>query len=40
MDLREAVEDEEILAFIRLFDRDDKIIGAISIAPILLVLRH
>lgn len=37
MDIREAAEDEEILSFIRLFDRDDKVIGAISIAPILLV---
>ena len=37
MDIREAVEDEELLSFIRLFHDSGKIIGAISIAPILLV---
>lgn len=34
-DIRSAVEDDEIINFIKAFD--DKIIGAISIAPILLV---
>ena len=37
MDIREAIEDDEVLSFIRLFDESKKIIGAISIAPILLV---
>ena len=37
MDIREAIEDDDILSFIRLFDECKKIIGAISIAPILLV---
>ncbi len=37
MDIREAIEDDDILSFIRLFDESRKIIGAISIAPILLV---
>ena len=37
MDIRETVEDDEILSFIRLFDESKKTIGAISIAPILLV---
>lgn len=35
MDIREAIEDDSIIEFIRLFDR--KVIGAISIAPLLLV---
>ncbi len=35
MDIREAIEDEKILDFIRQFN--GKIIGAISIAPLLLV---
>lgn len=34
-DIREAIEDEQIIKFIRKFV--DKVIGAISIAPILLV---
>lgn len=34
-DIREAIEDETILEFIRQFE--DEVIGAISIAPILLV---
>lgn len=34
-DIREAIEDEHIIEFIRKFE--DKVIGAISIAPILLV---
>ena len=37
MDIREAIEDDKILSFIRLFDENKRIIGAISIAPILLV---
>ncbi len=37
MDIREAIEDDEILSFIKLFDERKMIIGAISIAPILLV---
>ncbi len=37
MDIREAIEDDDILSFIRVFDESKKIIGAISIAPILLV---
>lgn len=36
-DLREAAEDAHVLAFIKNFDRSDIIIGAISIAPILLM---
>ena len=36
-DIREAVEDADILAFIRGFSDAGKLIGAISIAPILLV---
>ena len=36
-DIREAIEDEHVLEFIKAFDRDDAIIGAISIAPILLL---
>jgi putative intracellular protease/amidase len=36
-DIREAIEDEHVLEFIKAFDRDDVIIGAISIAPILLL---
>lgn len=35
MDIREAIEDEKVIDFIRMFD--GKIIGAISIAPLLLV---
>jgi len=35
MDIREAIEDEEIIEFVRKFD--GKVIGAISIAPIILV---
>ncbi|MFR3346376.1 MAG: hypothetical protein ACLTS6_21850 [Anaerobutyricum sp.] len=35
MDIREAVEDDEVIDFIRKFD--GKVIGAISIAPIMLV---
>ena len=34
-DIREAIEDEQIIKFIRKFE--DKVMGAISIAPILLV---
>lgn len=37
MDIRDAIESQEILQFIRKFDTEDRIIGAISIAPILLV---
>lgn len=37
MDIREVIEDEEILLFIKRFNDNKKIIGAISIAPILLV---
>ena len=37
MDIREAIEDDEILSFIKLFSERKMIIGAISIAPILLV---
>ncbi len=37
MDIREAIEDDDILSFIRVFDESKKIIGAISIAPILLM---
>ena len=36
-DLRDAAEDEAVLAFIKGFDRSDIIIGAISIAPIMLL---
>lgn len=35
MDIREAIEDEEVIKFIRRFE--GKVIGAISIAPLLLV---
>ncbi len=35
MDIRESIEDEKIIDFVRKFD--GKIIGAISIAPLLLV---
>lgn len=35
MDIRDAIEDEKIIDFVRKFD--GKIIGAISIAPLLLV---
>ncbi len=37
MDIREAIEDDNIASFIRLFDENKRVIGAISIAPILLV---
>ena len=37
MDIREAIEDDEVLSFIKLFGERKMIIGAISIAPILLV---
>ncbi len=36
-DIRDAVEDAEILSFIREFHNQKKIIGAISAAPVLLV---
>ena len=36
-DLREAAEDEAVVAFVRRFDRPDIVIGAISIAPMLLL---
>ena len=36
-DIRKPIEDEEILSFIKKFDERDYIIGAISIAPILLL---
>lgn len=36
-DIRKAIEDEEILSFIKKFNERDYIIGAISIAPILLL---
>ena len=36
-DIREAVEDEDILSFIKCFDKNDIIIGAISIAPVFLM---
>jgi len=36
-DIREAVEDDDILAFIKNFDCNDIIIGAISIAPVFLM---
>lgn len=36
-DIREAVEDTDTLAFIRKFNRADMVIGAISIAPVLLL---
>ena len=35
MDIRDSIEDKKMIEFIRLFE--DKVIGAISIAPILLV---
>ncbi len=37
MDIREAAEDASILKFIKKFDRDGVTIGAISIAPLLLL---
>jgi putative intracellular protease/amidase len=36
-DIRDAVEDEEIIKFVKKFDKKDIIIGAISIAPVLLL---
>lgn len=36
-DIREVMEDDNILEFIKSFDEEKKIIGAISIAPILLL---
>lgn len=36
-DIRETIEDETILEFIKKFDGENFIIGAISIAPLLLV---
>jgi putative intracellular protease/amidase len=36
-DIREAVEDADVLAFVKKFDRSDIVIGAISIAPVLLL---
>ncbi len=36
-DIREVIEDEEMLSFIKLFADNQRIIGAISIAPILLL---
>ncbi len=36
-DIREAIEDEDIIGFIKKFSGDSFIIGAISIAPLLLV---
>lgn len=36
-DIRDAVEDEETLDFVRRFGQSGKVIGAISIAPVLLV---
>ncbi len=36
-DIREVFEDEEMLSFIRLFANNQRISGAISIAPILLL---
>lgn len=37
MDIRDIIEDNSILEFIKSFHEQDKIIGAISIAPILLL---
>lgn len=37
MDIREAVEDKDIISFVKKFDGEDMIIGAISIAPVLLL---
>lgn len=37
MDIRSAIEDDAIIQFIQSFDSGDTIIGAISIAPILLL---
>ncbi|WP_061997104.1 DJ-1/PfpI family protein [Clostridium sp. ATCC 25772] len=37
MDIREVIEDNCIIEFIKSFSEKDKIIGAISIAPILLL---
>lgn len=36
-DIRQAIEDEDTLDFIRRFDDGKRVIGAISIAPVLLV---
>ena len=36
-DIREAIEDASVIEFIKKFDRPEFIIGAISIAPLLLV---
>lgn len=36
-DIRDAVEDEKIIKFVKEFDKKDIIIGAISIAPVLLL---
>lgn len=36
-DIEEAVCDDEIIAFVKKFDREDMIIGAISIGPVLLL---
>lgn len=36
-DIGEAIEDKSVLTFIKSFDKEDIIIGAISIAPILLL---
>ncbi|MCL1820241.1 MAG: DJ-1/PfpI family protein [Oscillospiraceae bacterium] len=36
-DLREAAEDDDIISFVKRFNKDDIIIGAISIAPVLLL---
>lgn len=37
MDIREAIEDDDILAWIKQFNDQKKLIGAISIAPLLLL---
>lgn len=37
LDLREAIDDKNILNFIKQFHREDVIIGAISIAPLFLL---
>lgn len=37
VDIRDAIEDDEMLSFIKVFGKTNKIIGAISIAPVLLV---
>lgn len=36
-DIREAVEDKNMLSFIKLFDTKEAVIGAISIAPVMLM---